>query len=149
QAGESIGVTMKGVCWWTLLLLCTLIAGADTYIPSPIAMDWHRGGYLYIAFETGDVDAYEDQGRVVRIFHAPGFRPAEIVSAKVHGVEVILISGFRGREGSIVVWDGASGRQIESFATPELAAGLDIDPGTTGPKHAHVLYIASAVSSSV
>jgi DNA-binding beta-propeller fold protein YncE len=141
---------MRYACSWILLLLSAVIQGAGSQRPAdPIAMDWHPGGRLYVLYETGEVVAYDNQGRLLSTLQGSyGFRPAEIVSARVHGQEVIFVSGFSGRQGTIIEYSG-DGRLLQKYSTPQLAAGVDIDPGTGAPKHADILYVASAVSSDV
>ncbi len=142
---------MKIVCILTLLLLSSLVAPCVVFpSPNPIAMDWHQGGRLYIVYGSGQVLAVDPaSGVVTRSFriYDDSLRPAEIVSAVVRGQEVVFISGFMGRVGLIVEY-GAEGQPLAKFPAPELAVGLDIDPGTSG-NHAHILYVASASSSAV
>src|SRR5579863_4914635 len=93
-----------------VIVLGTLDMTGQT-IDRPIAMDYHAGGKLYILGAEGQVWEISASGsRMLMSSQAYGFRPADIVSARLNGQETIFISGFLGREGTIFQYSASSGQ---------------------------------------
>jgi hypothetical protein len=132
------------------VLACAPSSSTGGVAPFIIGLEWHPGGILYVAYSNGDVEALDQQQRSIRKFFSPSsFRPAVLLSATIRGRELLFVSGFRGREGAILVWDSTVGQLIREIKTPELATGIGIDPGTTSPDSAPILYVASAVENVI
>jgi DNA-binding beta-propeller fold protein YncE len=110
----------------------------------PVAMDWHDGGSLVVLSRPGEVAVYDvEHHRHIRVFPiASNIRPSDIVSAKIFNAETLFVSGFYGRQ-SVILQYSLEGKLLNRFNTPDLAAGMDVDPV------AHVLYAASPVSRTV
>ena len=110
----------------------------------PIAMDWHKGGHLYVLLKNGSVSVLDEttKRRLATIPSAFGRVPVEIFSARLKEHEYVFVSGFWGRSGT--VWQyTAEGQPYARFETPEQAASFDVDPGR------HLLYVASPVTNFV
>jgi|GEM_PF-2473837 len=110
----------------------------------PIAMDWHKGGHLYVLLKNGSVSVLDEitKRKLATIPSRFGVVPVEIFSARLKEREYVFVSGFWGRSGA--VWQyTAEGQPYARFETPEQAASFDIDPDR------HLLYIASPVTNVV
>ena len=111
----------------------------------PVEMDWRGTGQLYLLLNNGDVIRYDaTRGETHQpIRGARGFRAAQLVSP-VSSSPYFFISGFLARSGVVMQYT-SDGKLVAQLQTPELAAGMDIDP----TPNARVLYLVSAVSSSI
>lgn len=121
-------------------LVCATVALAAT--SGPIALDWHKGGYLYVLLKDGSVSILDGATKRKRatIPSLFGMVPVEIFSARLKDREYVFVSGFWGRSGS--VWQyTAEGQPYARYETPEQAASFDIDPDR------RVLYLASPVTN--
>ena len=110
----------------------------------PIALDWHKGGPLYVLLNNGSVSILDEitKRKLAMIPSLFGMVPVEIFSARLKGREYVFVSGFWGRSGT--VWQyTAEGQPYARFETPEQAASFDIDP------ERHLLYVASPVTNFV
>ena len=134
---------MRRIAQAIVMMLAGLAAAAADN-SGPIALDWHKGGYLYLLLKNGSVSILEDgtKRKVATIPPVFGMVPVEIYSARLKEREYVFVSGFWGRAGS--VWQyTAEGKPHAKFETPEQAASFDIDPDR------QLLYVASPVTNFV
>jgi DNA-binding beta-propeller fold protein YncE len=110
----------------------------------PIALDWHKGGHLYVLLTNGSVSVLDEttKRKLATIPSQFGMVPVEIYSARLKGREFVFVSGFWGRTGSVWQYTDA-GQPYARFDTPEQAASFDLDA------ERHLLYVASPVTSFV
>jgi len=125
-------------------IVLVAVAASSQSVERPIALDWHEGGNLFVLDDAGRVAVYDvKQKRRIRVFVLErSIRPADIVSAKIFNTETVFVSGSYGRQ-SVVLQYSPEGVLLNRFDTPDLAAGMDIDPST------HILYLASPVSRKI
>ena len=110
----------------------------------PVALDWHKGGHLYVLLKNGSVSVLDEitKRKLATIPSLFGMVPVDIFSARLKEREYVFVSGFWGRSGA--VWQyTATGQPYARFETPEQAASFDIDP------ERHLLYVASPVTNFV
>jgi len=127
-----------------IAIAVSILAIAAASANGPIALDWHRGGHLYVLLKNGAVSVLDETSKrkLATIPSSFGRVPAEIFSARIKEREYVFVSGFWGRSGT--VWEyTAEGAPYARFETPEQAASFDIDPAQ------HLLYVTSPVTNVV
>jgi DNA-binding beta-propeller fold protein YncE len=125
-----------------IALACLAVAASPSN--GPIALDWHKGGHLYVLLKNSSVSILDEitKRKLTTIPARFGAVPVEVFSTRLKEGEHVFISGFWGRSGT--VWQyTAEGAPYARFETPEQGASFDVDP------KGRVLYVASPVTNVV
>jgi len=140
---------MKCIAFLLSMLISLAGVGSET-ARHPIAVDYHLDGPLFVLSSEGEVSQIGDTGSesLLMTTEAYGFRPVDIVSARLGEQNYVFVSGFIGREGIIFQYT-SSGVFVARFSSPQLAAGFDVDTGSQSPLHESLMYVASPVANAV
>lgn len=134
---------MKRIVSGIVIALAGLAAAAAAD-NGPIALDWHKGGHLYVLLRNGSVSILDEvtKRKLATIPSLFGMVPVEIFSARLKEGEYVFVSGFWGRSGTVWQYTG-EGKPHARFETPEQGASFDVD------SKRRVLYVASPVTNVV